>query len=151
MFTPELLPTAPCTAARVAWMAMNATFTGPQSASLTLNIRKLHSFTPSLLFPAAELREDTDWMEMTEGLQRRVLREFGVPPHQVRACKCVAGVVRASFLCSLIWMSCCCRSCGVPEQQVSDGTCAAAAAQATVDAIHPLQHACSRRWHSATS
>ncbi|PRW59105.1 iodothyronine deiodinase [Chlorella sorokiniana] len=33
-------------------------------------------------YAAAELREDTDWMEVTEGLQRRVLREFGVPPHQ---------------------------------------------------------------------
>ncbi|KAL4440384.1 hypothetical protein ABPG75_003385 [Micractinium tetrahymenae] len=29
----------------------------------------------------AELREDTDWMEVTDGLQRRVVREAGVPPH----------------------------------------------------------------------
>jgi hypothetical protein len=45
-----------------------------------------------LLLPpeAAELREDTDWMEVTDGLQRRVLREFGVPPHLVRwpCCAC---------------------------------------------------------------
>mmetsp|Transcript_26223 Transcript_26223/g.66744 ORF Transcript_26223/g.66744 Transcript_26223/m.66744 type:complete len:142 (-) Transcript_26223:1096-1521(-) len=30
------------------------------------------------LYEEAELRDDTDWMEVTSELQRRVLREFGV-------------------------------------------------------------------------
>lgn len=34
---------------------------------------------------AAELRQDIDWMEVTDGLQRRVMREFGVPQHLVSA------------------------------------------------------------------
>jgi hypothetical protein len=29
-------------------------------------------------YAAAELREDVDWMEVTDGLQRRVLREEGI-------------------------------------------------------------------------
>lgn len=43
-------------------------------------------FLTTLLSPvgigaaAAELRNDTDWMECTTGLQLRLLREFGCPP-----------------------------------------------------------------------
>jgi hypothetical protein len=32
------------------------------------------------LYAAAEARQDTDWMEVTDALQRRLLREAGVPP-----------------------------------------------------------------------
>lgn len=34
-------------------------------------------------YAAAELREDVDWMEVTDGLQRRVLREEGVAEEQL--------------------------------------------------------------------
>jgi hypothetical protein len=34
------------------------------------------------LYAAAELREDTDWMEAIAMLQRRVVREAGVPPER---------------------------------------------------------------------
>lgn len=63
---------------------------GSDSASTR---RALHRCIPACLtsplplspLPSeAERREDTDWMEVTDGLQRRVLREAGVPPLQAR-------------------------------------------------------------------
>ncbi len=37
-------------------------------------------------YAAAELREDIDWMEVTDGLQRRVLREAGVAEEHLERC-----------------------------------------------------------------
>ena len=36
-------------------------------------------------YAAAEAREDTDWLEVTDALQKRVLREGGVPPARMAA------------------------------------------------------------------
>jgi hypothetical protein len=59
------------------------------------------SFSPA--DTAAELREDTDWMEVTDGLQRSVLREFGMPPRLVRCACCPCWPCCA----------CCCARAGV--------------------------------------
>ena len=36
-------------------------------------------------YAAAEARDDTDWMEVTDALQRRLLRDAGVPPEREAA------------------------------------------------------------------
>lgn len=97
----------PCPTHGIVWLLLEAVnkvaspegalFSAPFAASCCVLISSPMCRRP---ISEAELRDDTDWMEVTAEVQRRVMREFGVPPHRVLALPLAHAVRLGPLPCS---------------------------------------------------